>query len=509
MHGMAFEFLGGRAHCGKPWHRFGAPYALVDCPDHEAGSGCAAVLENVLYGNPARCHDPVGWPTFKDWPHHNSLTHEQSYYRWLERAWRGGLRVYVNLIVENRVPLRALSAEAEQLRRDGERAASDRSRIHEMQDYIDAQAGGPGKGFFRIVDDPLEARKVINQGKLAVVQGMEVSEPFGCSWSRTASPTCDQARDRLLARPAPRPRRAPARDHQQVRQRAHRRRRRRRRDRARSPTAATSITTGSFCDLEECADPENHDHAPTAVDDPHNEDAIIANGLDAFLRAGRRCRSTRTGRSATQRALTPLGEYAIRGIMEREMIFDPDHMSVLGRDQALNLVESRGLLGDRLLAQLEHRRTRCRGSTALGGMVTPYAGDSESFVDAVAHLRDYYAAAGDQYFGVGYGADMNGFGSQGAPRGADVPNPVSYPFRVLRRQGHARPAALGRAGLRHQRRRRRPLRPLPRLDRGPADARRRQDRPRHGPRRRGLPADVGARRAGSASRAATAGASAS
>ena len=53
-------------------------------------------------------------------------------------------------------------------------------RIREMQDYIDAQFGGPGKGFFRIVSSPYEARKVINQGKLAVVQGMEVSEPFGC-----------------------------------------------------------------------------------------------------------------------------------------------------------------------------------------------------------------------------------------------------------------------------------------------------------------------------------------
>ena len=61
------------------------------------------MLENVLYGNPARCHDPVGWPTFKGWPHHDSLTHEQSYYSWLERAWMGGLRVFVNLFVENRV----------------------------------------------------------------------------------------------------------------------------------------------------------------------------------------------------------------------------------------------------------------------------------------------------------------------------------------------------------------------------------------------------------------------
>jgi hypothetical protein len=33
------------------------------------------------------------------------------------------------------------------------------------------------------------------------------------------------------------------------------------------------------------------------------------------------------------------------------------------------------------------------------------------------------------YFGFGWGADMNGFGHQGNPRGADAPNPVTYPFK--------------------------------------------------------------------------------
>ena len=54
---MAFEFLGGNVHCGRPWHEYGAPYALTDCIDHTAG--CGAVLENVLFGDPARCHDPM------------------------------------------------------------------------------------------------------------------------------------------------------------------------------------------------------------------------------------------------------------------------------------------------------------------------------------------------------------------------------------------------------------------------------------------------------------------
>ncbi len=47
--------------------------------------------------------------------------------------------------------------------------------LYALQNYIDAQSGGPGKGWFRIVTDPFQARKVINQGKLAVVEGIEVS----------------------------------------------------------------------------------------------------------------------------------------------------------------------------------------------------------------------------------------------------------------------------------------------------------------------------------------------
>ena len=33
--------------------------------------------------------------------------------------------------------------------------------------------------------------------------------------------------------------------------------------------------------------------------------------------------------------------------------------------------------------------------------------------------------------GIGFGADINGLGAQGDPRGADVANPVTYPFTGL------------------------------------------------------------------------------
>ena len=86
LHIGAYEFLGGGAHCGRPFHRYGAPYALVDCPDHGPG-GNTAVFENATYEDSVGGHDTVGWPTFRDWPHPLSQTHEQTYYKWMERAW--------------------------------------------------------------------------------------------------------------------------------------------------------------------------------------------------------------------------------------------------------------------------------------------------------------------------------------------------------------------------------------------------------------------------------------
>ena len=154
MHMMAFEFLGGRVHCGRPWHPYGV--AL------RAGRLPRPLPQRRRRGRPRtssptatpRTHDPVGWPTFKDWPRYASLTHEQSYYRWLERSWRAGQRVFVNLLVDNAVlcelyPLKKNSCNE----MDGVRLQA--RRIHELQDYIDAQNGGPGKGWFRIVTSPV------------------------------------------------------------------------------------------------------------------------------------------------------------------------------------------------------------------------------------------------------------------------------------------------------------------------------------------------------------------
>ena len=426
MHGMAYEFLGGSAHCGQPFHRFGAPYALRDCVDHApsgdtAGAGCGAVLDNVLYGNPARCHSPMGWPTFEGWPDYKSLTHEQSYWRWLERSWAGGVRLYVNLMVENRAlceiyPLKRNSCN------EMDSVLLQIKRIQEMQDYIDAQSGGPGKGFFRIVKTPWQARKVINQGKMAVVQGMEVSEPFGCRL-QFGAPQCTKAdidywierlkglgvRQFEITNKFDNALTGVAGDGG---------------TNGVATNAGNFYTTGRFFNLETCEDAENSDNSPTAVY-VHNDDELIANGFNAFLPPGALPVYPEPP-SCNTLGLTPLGEHAIRKLIRENLMFDPDHMSVLGRNQALNLVESKDYSGI-LSSHSWSTPNALPRIYKLGGVISPSTSEADDFLEEYRDLRAAYK--GRQYFGVGFGADQNGFATQPGPRDPSIAPPVEYPFK--------------------------------------------------------------------------------
>ena len=63
--------------------------------------------------------------------------------------------------------------------------------MHKLERYVDAQYGGPGKGWYRIVTNPYQARRVVNQGKLAVVMGIETSVLFGCTMKADVpDPSC-------------------------------------------------------------------------------------------------------------------------------------------------------------------------------------------------------------------------------------------------------------------------------------------------------------------------------
>jgi microsomal dipeptidase-like Zn-dependent dipeptidase len=417
-HVTAYEFLGGAAHCGEPWNPAGPAAALVDCPDHFP-DGSAAVLENALYGDPLHKHDPVGWPTFKDWPAPPSLTHEQTYYRWIERAYLGGVRIMVNDLVENVAlcdvyPIKHNSCD------DMDSIRLQYRRLHELEEFIDAKAGGPGQGWFRIVRDPFEARRVVNEGKMAVVVGIETSEIFGCGGSEQA-PRC--TRDQILA----------GLDEIEAMGVAsffpiHKFDNAFGGVRFDSGTFGAAINaanfkqTGHFWKVERCKGPESDNEQSIVVP----EDIIDA-GLLSFFPAGLtplyppppHCNAL---------GLTPLGEFVVEQMIDRGLMIEVDHMSAKSASRALTLAEDRAYSG--VLSSHSwmdpHLRSRVYG---LGGFIEPITSSPESFVDEWRQLR---AVADPRYrFGIGFGADANGFHAQPPARGADKPNPVTYPFKSL------------------------------------------------------------------------------
>lgn len=441
-HVSAYEFLGGRAHCGEPWNAYGVQYALTDCSDHYP-NGQGAILENLFYGNPLRTHDPVGWPTFKSWPAYDSLTHEQTYYRWLERAWMGGERLMVNNLVENGVLCRIYPIGRDNSCDEMDSVRLQAQRMRQLQDYIDAQAGGPGEGFFRIVTDPFQARKVINEGKLAVVLGIEESELFGCTEFQDA-PQCtlQDVKDgikevKALGVSSMYP--------------IHKF------DNAFGGTrfdegavggvinAGQFGLSGHFWQLEPCTGNEADNtittspsglplSAPRAADqlsgDP--ESGLIESGFAAFGEGGIESRADPglpvygPAPHCNKRGLTDLGEKLINLMIDNNMLIEVDHMSVKARDAVLEILKKRGYSG--VLSGHEWSdKNSYKPILDLGGMVGGRANDVEGFV---ADYEKYSKQRNDKYFfGWGYGPDANGLGALPSPSEDD--KPVTYPFKSL------------------------------------------------------------------------------
>lgn len=420
LHIGAYEFLGGGAHCGRPWHRYGVPYALVDCPDHGPG-GTTSIFENVTYEESVGGHDTVGWPTFKDWPHPLSQTHEQTYYRWMERAWKAGTRIIVNDLVENEVLCRVYPFGKRNPQCDDMTSVRlQAKRMRELQNYIDAQNGGPGKGWFRIVRTPFQARRVINRGKLAVVLGVEVSRIFGCGFKNNI-PQCDRADvDRGLD------------------------------EMERMGVAslfpihkfdngfggvrfdsgsfgvainnANRLETGRYWDIETCPGPE-HDN-PQETGTP-SEAGILGQGLFSLLTPGLLPIYPPPPHCNT-RGLTSLGRYLIEEMIDRGIMIETDHMGVKTADAALRIAESRRYSGV-LSTHTWSDPLMFRRIYRLGGFATPI---TEIAPDFIAEWKKMRQSRSRRFvFGIGFGADSNGLHSQPRARGSE--GRVTYPFRSI------------------------------------------------------------------------------
>lgn len=415
-HLFANQGFGANLLCGKVFDPAGVAAALKDCPDHYP-DGSLAWFENLTKtGSPVGKHDPVGWPTFKDWPSHDSITHQQMYYRWVERAWRGGQRVMVLDLVTNGAlcsiyPIKSGSCdEMVAIRRE---AAS----AYELEKFVDAQYGGTGKGWFRIVKTPQEAKAAIVDGKLAVVLGIETSEPFGCKEifriAQCSKADIDKGLDEVYALGV----------------------------RSMFPchkfdnalcgvrfdggtfglilNAGQFTSTGHWWQTETCT---------TAAHDNTIEAGVLPAEVAKYLPGGLLAPVYGPGPHCNRAGLTSLGKYMIQGMMKRHMMVEVDHMSAKAANSAISLMESAsypGVLSTHSWLDDSYYERVYKA----GGFVTEYPTDATSFVarwQQTKTLRDKYSRPG-----YGFGLDMNGLGEWPAPVGASAPNAVTYPFRTF------------------------------------------------------------------------------
>ncbi|WP_428241109.1 membrane dipeptidase [Gynuella sp.] len=198
-HLMSHLGFGGVIFHGEP---YGDPETALDyCPSHDGESHSGghsrveAILQDDILGaafNTAR-HDNEGYPNFPYWPAYNGYTHQTMYYEWVRRAYQGGLRAMVVLAVngdymfgatDNGLPdiIKGIPIASDPVLDLNDMATLRRQTeaVFDMQSWIDARNGGVGKGWFRIVTSPEQAREVIAAGKLAVILGSEVDYLLDC-----------------------------------------------------------------------------------------------------------------------------------------------------------------------------------------------------------------------------------------------------------------------------------------------------------------------------------------
>ncbi|MCB9763846.1 MAG: hypothetical protein H6739_29015 [Alphaproteobacteria bacterium] len=463
--------FGGWLYHGAPFHRLGVEHALPDCAQvhgtmgrkdffgfayDEAGAeggSIATLIPDLLAGELEEDnHATDGYPTFSEWPDGlRRATHQTQYYRWLERAWMAGLRLIVqHATTDSMICHLAVGEGFQPARYDCEdMTAVDRiiDEAYAMERYIDAQSGGPGRGWFRIVTSPAEAREVIEGGKLAVILGIEISNVLQCNLTpRPDGPVCDEAflieqLDRYHSRGV----RAlfPVHKYDNGFSAG---------DGSRGFIELGNIINGGHWTnmTEACpsADvPVGFDGGPISfggLQSPREDYLADApNDLSDFPDEPLLTLATFLpeltegpieGDWCQNATLTPLGETLLLEMMQRGMIIELDHLPRWSYQRAFELLEEHDYPGAGT-----HERNYGGRIYALGGISKSHLGRCQDPNDPGATLRDYRDTIAliesmGGYPAQGFGFDFNGFGMAPGPRfgeegcGGEQPNPIAYPF---------------------------------------------------------------------------------
>ena len=415
-HITAFEFFGGDWHCGRPWSPYGVAAALpASCaPDQQGSNGEVEDFED--WGGQPR-PTMQGWPTFVNWPSPTALAEEGDYYTGIERAWKAGLRLVVTHLVDNEALCSVMTTRTNPCN-DMSAVQIQNRDLHALQDYIDAQSGGPGKGWFRLVTNPFQARRVINQGKLAVIEGIEVSRLFGCG-ETNGKPQCDQSQiDAGLKQVEAMGIRTFFPIHEF--------------DNAFGGTkmlagsqgtivnAGNRLETGSFWTLQPC--PAQQQDAEQYTVPGGGPLAQLLNGPFASALGGNPVPVYGPGPQCNTRGLTSLGEYLIHQMIRQHLIIQLDHMDSKTATAALSIAESEHYAGV-VSAHCCSSPQLFQRIYATGGFVNPPTQPTQSLVGI--WKQDKALRSPRFMFGFGYGSDENGLAEQPGPSGT----PISYPFK--------------------------------------------------------------------------------
>ena len=430
MHLGGSEALGGRLSYGRPFHRFGISHALGNCEEDHGPDGSAGALDSAVDPNTTvPNHDTVGWPTFNDWPTWGSQTHHQTYYIWIKRAWMGGLRFMVNHLVANEMLCNVWPVKGNDCN-EMTNARLQYDLVLELQDYIDAQEGGPGRGFFRIVTSPAEARAVIEEGKLAVINGTEMEKVFDCG-EFLDSPECsEQQIDERLAQWYDMGLRAifPIHIFDNAFGGAEIARFTNDPPIMNLYNQGNFVETGHYYATVPCSQAEAIEHGQAETEDRDIFGLLAlqaSNGALIFGGPGI------TGCQNNARGLTSRGEYFINRLIDYGIIIETDHTGPLARKRMLDIALERGApVVSGHTGSISHSRDSKR-ILEVGGVISILSDDPapvtiEFFTDLEAAYLEVFGNTTN--LGSGFGADINGIHKQPKPRDDAADNPLIYPF---------------------------------------------------------------------------------
>lgn len=465
-------FGGGGAFHGAPFHPLGVEHALPSCElSHGPGGrrdfvgfafndGLGSLddlLPLLVNGELSEDdHNTDGYPDFTEWPSAPfSSTHQMQYYKWVERAYLSGMRLLVQHVTSNQVLCQiAVGIGAQPLREScNDMVTADRiiEDAYTLERYIDAQSGGPGEGWLRIVFSPEEAREQIKAGKLAVVLGIETSDLFDCflvpfqGFSQCSEQDVLDRLDkyydmgvRALFPVHKLDNGFSAGDGDR-----------------RISDIGNFGHTGHFTNFVPCpeeiqaASPGGFDRGGVnfaALNMPREEydspPPVDMSGFDSnaigalFPHLGLLSGGRLEGEYCQNHGLTNLGEFLIKEMMKRGMIIEVDHLPRKGYKRAFEILNeydypaagTHGRNNNGILYELGGISTssfsRCRSADNPGTM-------DDRFQDRIQLMRDKGA-----YPAEGFGFDFNGFAGAPGPRFGDRANcsepqtddGITYPF---------------------------------------------------------------------------------